>query len=46
MSLKMTAKFILKPDGLTYFISDSTSGVHLKAMKEYLDSKGWWYEVK
>lgn len=45
-SLKMTAKFILEPDGLTYFISDPTSDIQLKAMKEYLDRKGWWYEVK
>ncbi|MEB9454150.1 N-acetylmuramoyl-L-alanine amidase C-terminal domain-containing protein [Bacillus anthracis] len=45
-SLKMTAKFILEPDGLTYFISDPTSDAQLKAMKEYLDRKGWWYEVK
>ncbi len=45
-SLKMTAKFILKPDGLTYFISDPTSDAQLNAMKEYLDRKGWWYEVK
>lgn len=45
-SLKMTAKFILQPDGLTYFISDPTSDAQLKAMKEYLDRKGWWYEVK
>lgn len=46
MSLKITAKFILKPDGLTYFISDPTSDIQLKAMKKYLDCKGWWYEVK
>ncbi|MDV6367405.1 N-acetylmuramoyl-L-alanine amidase C-terminal domain-containing protein [Bacillus cereus] len=45
-SLKMTAKFILEPDGLTYFISDPTSDAQLNAMKEYLDRKGWWYEVK
>ncbi|WP_242255011.1 N-acetylmuramoyl-L-alanine amidase C-terminal domain-containing protein [Bacillus cereus group sp. BfR-BA-01379] len=45
-SLKMTAKFILQPDGLTYFISDPTSDAQLKAMKEYLDRKNWWYEVK
>jgi len=45
-SLKMTAKFILEPDGLTYFISDPTSDAQLKAMREYLDRKGWWYEVK
>ncbi|MGE6504502.1 N-acetylmuramoyl-L-alanine amidase C-terminal domain-containing protein [Bacillus wiedmannii] len=45
-SLKMTAKFILQPDGLTYFISDPTSDAQLKAMKEYLERKGWWYEVK
>ncbi|MBF7156024.1 GH25 family lysozyme [Bacillus albus] len=45
-SVKMTATFILKSDGLTYFISDPTSDVQLKAMKEYLERKGWWYEVK
>ncbi|HHI3604914.1 TPA: N-acetylmuramoyl-L-alanine amidase [Bacillus anthracis] len=45
-SLKMTAKFILQSDGLTYFVSDPTSDAQLKAMKEYLDRKGWWYEVK
>lgn len=45
-SVKMTATFILKSDGLTYFISDPTSDNQLKAMKEYLDRKGWWYEVK
>ncbi|MEK4614189.1 N-acetylmuramoyl-L-alanine amidase [Bacillus sp. FSL K6-0067] len=45
-SLKMTAKFILQSDGLTYFVSDPTSDAQLKAMKEYLDHKGWWYEVK
>ncbi|MBE7098179.1 MULTISPECIES: GH25 family lysozyme [Bacillus cereus group] len=45
-SLKMTANFILKSDGLTYFVSDPTSDVQLKAMKEYLERKGWWYEVK
>ncbi|MBP3970000.1 N-acetylmuramoyl-L-alanine amidase [Bacillus sp. WL1] len=45
-SLKMTAKFILQPDGLTYFVSDPTSDTQLKAMKEYLDRKGWWYEDK
>ncbi|MBJ6949630.1 hypothetical protein JG666_20425, partial [Vibrio cholerae] len=45
-SLKMTADFILQSDGLTYFISKPTSDAQLKAMKEYLDRKGWWYEVK
>ncbi|KXY16757.1 N-acetylmuramoyl-L-alanine amidase C-terminal domain-containing protein [Bacillus sp. FSL K6-0067] len=45
-SLKMTAKFILQSNGLTYFVSDPTSDVQLKAMKEYLDRKDWWYEVK
>lgn len=45
-SLKMTANFILKPNGETYFISEPTSDAQLKAMKEYLDRKGWWYEVK
>ncbi|AXY10580.1 N-acetylmuramoyl-L-alanine amidase [Bacillus thuringiensis LM1212] len=45
-SLKMTAEFILKPNGETYFISNPTSDTQLKAMKEYLDRKGWWYEDK
>ncbi|MDV6040377.1 N-acetylmuramoyl-L-alanine amidase [Bacillus sp. SM-B1] len=45
-SVKMTATFILKSDGLTYFVSDPTSDVQLNAMKGYLDRKGWWYEVK
>lgn len=42
----MTAKFILEPNGLTYFISDPTSDAQLNAMKEYLGRKGWWYEIK
>ncbi len=45
-SVKMTADFKLQSDGLTYFISEPTSDVQLKAMKEYLERKGWWYEVK
>ncbi|MBR9698628.1 N-acetylmuramoyl-L-alanine amidase [Bacillus cereus] len=45
-SLKMTANFILKPNGETYFISEPTSDTQLKAMLEYLDRKGWWREVK
>ncbi|MCP1180549.1 MULTISPECIES: GH25 family lysozyme [Bacillus] len=45
-SVKMTANFILKSDGLTYFISDPTSDAQLNGMKGYLDRKGWWYEVK
>ncbi|MCC1486762.1 N-acetylmuramoyl-L-alanine amidase [Bacillus tropicus] len=45
-SLKMTANFTLKPDGQAYFISEPTSDAQLKAMKEYLDRKAWWYEVK
>lgn len=44
-SLKMTAEFILKPDGQTYFISEPTSDAQLNGMKEYLDRKEWWYEV-
>ncbi|MGE1030491.1 GH25 family lysozyme [Bacillus sp. BF9-10] len=43
-SLKMTAKFILQPDGLAYFISDPTSDAQLNAMKDYLDCRDWWYE--
>ena len=45
-SLKMTAKFILQPNGQTYFISEPTSDMQLNAMKEYLDRREWWYEVK
>lgn len=45
-SLKMTGKFILNSDGLTYLITDSTSKEQLKAMKDWLDKKEWWYEVK
>ncbi|WP_242214875.1 N-acetylmuramoyl-L-alanine amidase [Bacillus cereus group sp. BfR-BA-01383] len=45
-SVKMTAKFILQSDGLTYFISDPTSDAQLNGMKGWLDRKGWWYEVK
>ncbi|MEM5621652.1 GH25 family lysozyme [Bacillus thuringiensis] len=45
-SLKMTANFILQPNGQTYFISEPTSDAQLKDMKEYLDRKGWWYEDK
>ncbi len=43
-SLKMTAQFILQPDGLAYFISDPTSDAQLNAMKEYLDRRDWWYK--
>ncbi|WP_369355602.1 GH25 family lysozyme [Lysinibacillus capsici] len=45
-SVKMTAHFILKPDGLTYFVSDPTSDAQLNGMKGYLDRKGWHYDVK
>lgn len=45
-SLKMTAKFILESNGLTYFITDPTSDAQLKGMKDWLAKKGWWYEVK
>ncbi|WP_144616281.1 N-acetylmuramoyl-L-alanine amidase C-terminal domain-containing protein [Bacillus cereus] len=45
-SVKMTATFALKSDGLTYFVSDPTSDAQLDGMKGYLDRKGWWYEVK
>ncbi|WP_346817237.1 N-acetylmuramoyl-L-alanine amidase [Bacillus paramobilis] len=45
-SVKMTATFALKSDGLTYFVSDPTSDAQLSGMKGYLDRKGWWYEVK
>ncbi|HHT7086730.1 TPA: N-acetylmuramoyl-L-alanine amidase C-terminal domain-containing protein [Bacillus cereus] len=45
-SVKMTANFKLQSDGLAYFVTEPTSDKQLKAMKEYLDRKGWWYEVK
>lgn len=45
-SLKMTGKFILEPDGLSYIVTDPTSDVQLKAAKEWLDKKEWHYEVK
>ncbi|PEP23601.1 hypothetical protein CN582_05260 [Bacillus wiedmannii] len=45
-SLNMTAQFILQSDGLAYFISEPTSDTQLNAMKEWLDRKEWWYEVK
>ncbi|HHK5554724.1 N-acetylmuramoyl-L-alanine amidase [Bacillus anthracis] len=45
-SLNMTGTFLLQGDGLTFVVTDSTSDTQLKAMKEYLDRKGWWYEVK
>ncbi len=45
-SVKMTADFKLKSDGLAYFVSDPTSDAQLDGMKGYLDRKGWHYEVK
>ncbi len=45
-SLKMTGKFILEPSGLFYIVTDGTSNVQRKAFTEWLDKKGWWYEVK
>ncbi|MCR6845202.1 N-acetylmuramoyl-L-alanine amidase [Bacillus sp. IBL03825] len=45
-SLKMTGKFILESDGLAYIVTDPTSDVQLKAAKEWLDKKDWYYEVK
>ncbi|PFU94045.1 N-acetylmuramoyl-L-alanine amidase [Bacillus anthracis] len=45
-SLNMTAKIILQPDGLAYFISDPTSDTQFNAMKEWLDRIEWWYEDK
>ncbi|WP_429681740.1 N-acetylmuramoyl-L-alanine amidase C-terminal domain-containing protein [Bacillus paramobilis] len=45
-SVKMTADFKLKPDGLAYFVSNPASDAQLDAMKGYLDRKGWYYEVK
>ena len=45
-SLKMTGKFILEPDGLAYIVTNPTSDVQLKAAKEWLDKKDWYYEVK
>lgn len=43
-SIKMTAKFILESNGLTYFITDPTSDTQLNAMKGYLERKKWWYK--
>ncbi|MDM5235459.1 N-acetylmuramoyl-L-alanine amidase [Bacillus cereus] len=45
-SVKMTAKFILQSDGLTYFVSEPTSDAQLSGMKGWLERKGWYYEVK
>ncbi|HDR8024161.1 TPA: N-acetylmuramoyl-L-alanine amidase [Bacillus cereus] len=45
-SLNMTGTFLLQGDGLTFVVTDPTSDTQLKAMKEYLDRKGWWYEDK
>ncbi|KMP32240.1 N-acetylmuramoyl-L-alanine amidase [Bacillus cereus] len=45
-SLKMTATFLLQSDGLPYFVTDPTSEAQLKGMTDWLDRKGWWYEVK
>ncbi|MGG0706839.1 N-acetylmuramoyl-L-alanine amidase C-terminal domain-containing protein [Bacillus paramobilis] len=45
-SLKMTGTFLLQGDGLTFLMTDPTSDTQLNAMKEYLERKGWWYEVK
>lgn len=45
-SLNMTGNVIINPEGLTYIVTDQTSDKQLDAMKEYLDRKGWWYEVK
>ncbi|MDA1581940.1 N-acetylmuramoyl-L-alanine amidase C-terminal domain-containing protein [Bacillus cereus group sp. TH228LC] len=45
-SLNMTGTFLLQGDGLTFVVTDPTSDTQLKAMKEYLGRKGWWYEVK
>ncbi|MGG1330709.1 GH25 family lysozyme [Bacillus tropicus] len=44
-SLNMTGNVIINPEGLTYIVTDPTSDKQLDAMKEYLDRKGWWYEV-
>lgn len=45
-SLKMTATILLQSDGLTFVVTDPTSDGQLKAFKEYLGRKGWWYETK
>ncbi|MCU5426966.1 N-acetylmuramoyl-L-alanine amidase [Bacillus cereus] len=45
-SLNMTGTFLLQGDGLIFVLTDPTSDTQLKAMKEYLDRKGWWYEDK
>lgn len=45
-SVKMTANFFLKPDGLTYFVTEPTSDAQLNGMKGWLERKDWWYEIK
>ncbi|PEP21472.1 N-acetylmuramoyl-L-alanine amidase C-terminal domain-containing protein, partial [Bacillus wiedmannii] len=45
-SLNMTGTFLLQGDGLIFVVTDPTSDAQLKGMKEYLDRKEWWYEVK
>ncbi|KAA0766387.1 N-acetylmuramoyl-L-alanine amidase C-terminal domain-containing protein [Bacillus sp. SH5-2] len=45
-SLKMTATFILQSNGLTYFVTEPTSGTQLNGMKDWLNKKGWYYEEK
>ncbi|MED0876547.1 N-acetylmuramoyl-L-alanine amidase C-terminal domain-containing protein [Bacillus mobilis] len=45
-SLKMTGEFIAQNDGMVYLVTDPTSDAQVKAMKEYLERKGWWHEVK
>lgn len=45
-SLKMTGVFVLQSDGLPYIVTDPTSDTQLKAAKEWLDRKGWYYDTK
>lgn len=45
-SLNMTGTFLLQGDGLIFVVTDPTSDTQLKAMKEYLDRKEWWYKDK
>lgn len=47
-SVKVTGRFYLNPEGLTYCETESMNEVQMKAMKDWLASAhpNWWYEVK
>ncbi|AZJ23153.1 N-acetylmuramoyl-L-alanine amidase [Bacillus wiedmannii bv. thuringiensis] len=45
-SLNMTGTILLQSDGLTFVVTEPTSTSQLKAFKEYLDRKKFWYEDK